>query len=106
MALKVNITSQGGVDVVNAYVRIEAISIRKNWIDGKYYMTLGTKVYKDATEAKKTPDGAGVGGAVAVSAPNYELERCEYDLVLKDNAWVQGYAYLKTLAKYAGSSDL
>lgn len=101
MALQVNVTAQGGVSVTNAYVRISEVTGYKNYADGKYYMTIGLKVLKNAIEAAKVdPPG------VAIPVPTVDQEKCELSLVSTDNALVQAYAYLKTLAKFAGAVDV
>ena len=101
MALKVDVTVQGGILVADAYVRIADITSYKNYDNGKYYMTIGLAVFKNAPEAAKiNPRGQ------TIPCPEFDHEKCEFDLASTDNALVQAYTYLKTLDKFSAAEDV
>lgn len=99
MALQASITTLGGVPVSNAYVRISDVTGFKNYADRNYYISIGVKIFKNATEAAKTDP-------VALATPDFDREKSTLSLTSPDNILVQAYNYLKSLSKYSGAIDV
>lgn len=85
MALQMTVTTPHGFSAVNAYHRVENVSIpQKNRLQ---FMLVS---YKNAS----TP-----------MSFESELYHCDHDLN-GDNAVAQAYAYLKTLGQFNGAMDV
>jgi hypothetical protein len=84
MALKKTVSTPFGVDIIDAYHRVEALSL-----DNKTQMTFWVRAYKDATNT------------VAASSLNYT---CPYDMS-KTNPLAQAYEFAKSQPEFAGATD-
>jgi hypothetical protein len=82
MALQKNIETVQGLNVSDAYIRVESISLSKS------LMHINTKTY------------------VSVEKPclSTDVFSCEYSLE-GDNPIKQAYEYLKTLPEFSGATD-
>jgi hypothetical protein len=85
MAFAKTIISQHGLEVVNAYHRVENVIFVS-----KTEMSFNVRVYKDE--------------AADLSAIADKGFKCAYDHT-KTNPYVQAYEYLKTLPDFAGATD-
>jgi hypothetical protein len=83
MALQLTKTTQSGIEVKNAYIRVDQLSL-----SGKNNITFKVNSYKDK------------------SLPAFEenFYGCAYDLN-SENPIKQAYLHLKTLPEFAGAVD-
>lgn len=83
MALKKTITTPHGIEIVDAYHRVEAVRLQ-----GKTQIVFNVYVYADPTKL-----------FIAES-----IETAPYDLA-GGNPFAQAYDHLKTLPEFAGAAD-
>jgi hypothetical protein len=84
MALKKTVGTPFGVDIVDAYHRVEGLSL-----DNKAQITFWVRAYKDAAST------------VAAGSVNYT---CAYDMSAT-NPLAQAYEFVKLQPEFAGATD-
>ena len=88
MALKLQKATHFGIDLAEAYAKIECFNGNKNGID----ITVNFYANADARETNKRP--------IANSGYSFAFNENS-----KKNIIAQGYEYLKTLEEFAGAED-
>lgn len=83
MAISKNIQTKSGIDIQNAYIRVENVAILE-----KIVLQFMVRSYKD----KRKP------------FVEEELMTCKYDIA-GSNPIIQAYTYLKALPNFAGAID-
>lgn len=94
MALQLAFDTAHGISLPTAYHRILNLRQHKN-NESVFKARIMIGTYVDAA--------ARTAGNPPITTRNY---RMDYDLEATDNAFVQAYAYLKTLTDFTGASDV
>lgn len=97
MALKMDVTTAGGLSAPGAYVRAVPDGFVKN-DDGKWRMVVQLTVFKDAQTAAE--------GGHALTVPSLDRLKIPYPLTATGNALKWAYTAVKKLAPFVGAEDL